>query len=219
MRMQDGRPPVVAIDGPAGSGKSTVAKAVARRLGVPHVDTGAYYRAAALAVLRAGVDPGSERATDEQIIVIVQSTHIDRVEGRTMLDGTDVEDEVRSEQVTSRVSAVARVQAVRDHLLSAQQAGIERDGGVVEGRDAATRVAPTADVKIWLDADIAERARRRADQAGEPDRLDFHVADLDRRDAADAVQMVRAEDAVELDTTGMTQEQVIEAVVARVAGG
>ncbi|MEE8603491.1 (d)CMP kinase [Euzebya tangerina] len=205
------RPPVVAIDGPAGSGKSTAAKALADRLGVPHIDTGAYYRAAALAVMRAGVDP--QTASADAISDIVRAVSIDRMGGRTLLDGQDVEAEIRGEAVTAHVSAVARVQSVRDQLLAAQQAGIERDGGVIEGRDAATRVAPTADVKVWLDADVEERARRRASQAGEADRVDFHADDLARRDSADAAQMEVAADAIVLDTTRMAPDEVVDAVV------
>ncbi|WP_370324976.1 (d)CMP kinase [Euzebya sp.] len=205
-------PLVVAIDGPAGSGKSTVAQAVARALGLPHVDTGAYYRAATLAVLRAGVDP-----TDtEAVPTVVAQARIDRVAGRTDLDGEDVEAEIRGPAVTAHVSAVAAQAAVRTHLLAAQREGVARDGGVIEGRDAATAVAPWAQVKVWLDAEVEERARRRAAQAGEPDRVAHHVADLVRRDAADAAQMARSPDAVVVDTTHMSLEDVVASVVAQV---
>lgn len=200
---------VVAIDGPAGSGKSTVAQAVADRLNLPHVDTGAYYRAATLAVLRAGVDPVDPVAVPD----VVRTAHIDRVSGRTLLDGEDVEDEIRGPAVTRHVSAVSAQPAVRGLLLDAQRAGLVRDGGVIEGRDAATTVAPWAQVKVWLDAEVAERAGRRAAQAGEPDRLAHHVEDLVRRDAADARQMARAPDAVVVDTTGMSLDAVVGTVV------
>lgn len=196
---------VVAIDGPAGSGKSTVAKALADRLGVPHVDTGAYYRAATLVVIRAGVDPDDESA----VAGAVEQVSIDRVDGRTLLAGEDVEEEIRGATVTGLVSTVSAQPAVRSLLLSAQRAGVNRDGGVVEGRDIGTRVAPDADLKVWLDADVAERGRRRALQAGEPDRVEAHIADLGRRDAADAAQMVRDPDAVVVDTTGLSLEEVI----------
>lgn len=201
--------PVVAIDGPAGSGKSSVARVVATELGVPHVDTGAYYRAATLAVIRAGVDPEDQDAVPQ----VVEAARIDRVDGRTLLGGEDVEDEIRGELVTTNVSSVARQSAVRALLLGAQQEGLRRDGGVVEGRDAATRVAPQADVKVWLDADVTERGRRRAVQAEEPDRVDHHVADVRRRDAADTAQMTRDADAVLVDTTGLSFAQVVATVV------
>jgi cytidylate kinase len=205
-----GPPPplVVAIDGPAGSGKSTVARAVADRLGLPHVDTGAVYRAATLAVLRAGVDPADPVAVPR----VVAAARIDRRGDRTTLQGEDVEALIRGAEVTAAVSAVSAQQPVRDALLRTQRAGLARDGGVVEGRDAATRVAPDATVKVWLDAAVAERARRRAAQAGEPDRLAFHEADLARRDAADARQMVRHPDAVVVDTTGMSLDEVVDTV-------
>lgn len=199
---------VVAIDGPAGSGKSTVARMVAERLGVPHVDSGAFYRAATLAVLRAGVDPSSDDAVD-----VVARAAISRDGDRTVLDGEDVEEEVRGADVTAHVSAVAAQQRVRNLLLAAQQAGLATRGGVVEGRDAGTRIAPDADLKVWLDADVDERARRRAQQAGQPDAVDHHAGDLSRRDAADARQMARDPDAVVLDTTGMPLEEVVATVV------
>lgn len=202
-------PVVVAIDGPAGSGKSTVARLVAEALDLPHVDTGAYYRAATLAVLRAGVDPGDADA----VPALVRRLRIERVAGRTHLDGEDVEDAVRGAEVTTHVSAVAAQQPVRDALLAAQQTGIARDGGVVEGRDAGTRVAPDATLRVWLDADVAERAIRRAAQAGEPDRVAHHTAELTRRDAADARQMARHPDARVVDTTGLTLRQVVATVV------
>ncbi len=209
------RPLVVALDGPAGSGKSTVAAAVARRLSLPHVDTGAFYRAATLAVMRAGLlpsDGGASADRVEQIVTVVRALDMVRVEGRMQLDDEDVEEEIRGQAVTAAVSAVARLQPVRDALLSVQQDGLARRGGVIEGRDAATRVAPDAQVKVWLNADVQERARRRAEQAGQPERLDFHVADLRRRDAADARQMVRHPDAVVVDTTGLSLQQVVDTV-------
>ncbi|CAN5810490.1 (d)CMP kinase [soil metagenome] len=203
------RPIVVAIDGPAGSGKSSVAKAVAQRLGVPHVDTGAYYRAATLAVLRAGVDP----ADDDAVPSVVGAITITRVAGRTFLDGQDVEQAIRREQVTAHVSSVARQPRVRQALLAAQQSGLARDGGVVDGRDAATRVAPDATAKVWLDADVTERARRRAAQAGQVDRTQFHREDLSRRDTADAQQMAQDPQAVIVDTTGLSLDEVVATVV------
>ncbi len=210
--MSGDRPLVVAIDGPAGSGKSTVARALADRLGVPHVDTGAYYRAATLAVLRAGVDP----ADADAVPGVVAAARIDRVRGRTMLDGEDVEAEIRGRAVTDHVSAVAAQGPVREALLDAQREGVARDGGVVEGRDIATRVAPDATCKVWLDADVAERGRRRALQAGESHRVEAHIADLQRRDEADAAQMARAPDAVVVDTTGMSLDEVVATVAVLV---
>lgn len=205
---------VIAIDGPAGSGKSTVARALAVRLGVPHVDTGAYYRAATLAALRAGVDVDDEAA----VLTVVRDLDVRRVDGRTLLAGEDVEDEIRGPDVTAHVSAVARHPAVRAALLDAQRSGLGPGGGVVEGRDAATVVVPDADLKVWLDASAEERGRRRALQLGEPARAAAHAAAIAARDTRDARQMARAPDAVVVDTTGRTVEEVVDLVTALLDG-
>ena len=203
---------VVAIDGPAGSGKSTIAGALAARLGVAHVDTGAYYRAAALAVLRAGVPTGDEAAT---AAVVTRST-IARAAGRTLLDGVDVEDEIRGSRVTATVSTVSRHPSVRRHLVALQR----RDAGaaaVVEGRDAGTVVVPDATLKVWLTATVEERARRRAAQLGRTDAASVQAQadELAARDRSDVRQMQRAEDAVEVDTTGLSIEQVLDDILDR----
>jgi len=200
---------VIAIDGPAGSGKSTVAAALAARLGLPHVDTGAYYRAATLAVLRAGVDPGDADAC----AAVVAAADIQRRDGRTLLAGEDVEDEIRGPAVTAAVSAVSAHPAVRRTLVARQRAEVGAAGGVVEGRDAGTVVVPDADLKVWLTASPEERAARRAAQLGEP--AAAHLGDLARRDAADAPQMVPAADAVEIDTTGRPVSEILDDIVAR----
>lgn len=204
---------VVAIDGPAGSGKSTVAAALAARLGVSHVDTGAIYRAATLAVLRAGVDVRDPVACVRVIDVAV----ISRVDGRTLLDGEDVERDIRGPEVTAAVSAVSAHPQVRTALLALQRGQVGDGGGVVEGRDAGTVVVPDADLKVWLTADPMERARRRAAERGEqdPDAIGVQAADLARRDAQDAAQMTRAPDAVVVDTTGRSVDDVIEELAAR----
>lgn len=200
---------VIAIDGPAGSGKSTVARALAERLGAVHVDTGAYYRAATLAVLRAGVDP----ADAGQAAAVVAAARITRPDGRTLLDGDDVEAQIRGAAVTAAVSAVAANPAVRAALLDAQRAGVGPDGAVVEGRDAGTVVVPDAGLKVWLDAHPEERGRRRAAQMGADDAA-AHARDLARRDAADARQMAQAPDVVTVDTTGLAVAEVVDRLVA-----
>jgi cytidylate kinase len=203
---------VVAIDGPAGSGKSTIAAALAARLGVPHVDTGAYYRAAALAVLRAGADPLDGGACT----VVVAAARIDRRGGRTCLDGEDVEEEIRGATVTGVVSAVSAHPSVRAVLLEAQRAGLSEEGGVVEGRDAGTVVVPDAPLKVWLTASPQERAARRAAQLGQTDAASIaqHAADIARRDEADAARMVRAPGVVEVDTTGVGIDALVDRLVA-----
>jgi cytidylate kinase len=203
---------VVTIDGPAGTGKSTIAAALAARLRSTHVDTGAFYRAATLAVLRAGVDPrDAERCLD-----IVAKISIERHGGRTWLDGEDVEREIRGPAVTAAVSAVSAHPAVRRALLAAQRAEITETGAVVEGRDAGTVVAPDAAVKVWLTASPEARAARRATQLGHagPEAVDAHTHDLARRDALDAAQMRPAPDAFTIDTTDREIDDVVEEIVA-----
>ncbi len=203
---------VIAIDGPSGAGKSTVAAAIARRLGLPHVDTGAHYRAATLAVLRAGLDPEDPKVPD-----VVADAVIERRGGRTYLNGEDVETEIRGPAVTAAVSAVSRNPRVRRLMVERQRAEVGDRGAVVEGRDAGTVIVPQADLKVWLTASPRERAARRAAQVGlSPDEVD---ADLTRRDASDAGQMARARDVVEVDTTAVSVERLVDKVVALLAGG
>jgi len=152
--------PVVAIDGPAGSGKSTVARAVADALGLPVLDTGAMYRAVTWAVLDAGVDPGDREA----VIGVAEGLDVD-VGPPVLVGGRNVNDAIRSAEVTAAVSAVAAVPEVRVRLVAAQREWIEvHGGGVVEGRDIGTVVAPDAVLKVYLVASEEERARRRQRQ-------------------------------------------------------
>jgi cytidylate kinase len=201
---------VIAIDGLAGSGKSTVAAALARRLGVPHVDTGAYYRAATLAVLRAGADPRSEA----EVLAVLDGVHITRRMDRTLLDGRDVEAEIRSDEVTAQVSAVAAHPGVRRRLIMLQRAAAAGEGAVVEGRDAASVIVPEAELKVWLTAPPAVRAARRALQQGHDDAavIELVTIQLLARDDADRHNTFLDADAVVIDTADLT----VDAVVARV---
>ena len=209
------RPPLVAIDGPAGSGKSTVAAGVAARLGVPHHDTGALYRAATLACLRAGVDLEDGAACR----AVAEQAQIDRRDGRTWLEGDDVEAEIRGDEVTAAVSTVAAHPEVRKALEPLQREMADRVGGVMEGRDIGTVVLPHADVKIFLTASVDERARRRAEQLGIADHTEL-IEDIQRRDRLDATRATsplrEAEDAVRIDTTEMSLDEVIDEVVHQV---
>jgi cytidylate kinase len=146
--------PVVAIDGPAGSGKSTVAGRVADELGVPHLDTGALYRAVTLACLRAGVDLADAASCE----TIARRVTIDRHGDRTHLDGEDVEEEIRADRVTNAVSQVASHAGVRAAMTPVQRAAAS-DGAVIEGRDIGTVVFPDADLKVFLTASVEERSR------------------------------------------------------------
>lgn len=204
--------PVVAIDGPAGSGKSTVAARVADQLGVPHVDTGALYRAAALACLRAAVDLDDPAAC----AAVVARTAIERTGDRTWLDGEDVEDEIRGPQVTAAVSRVSAHGGVRDELLPAQRRAVVEAGGVVEGRDIGTVVLPDADLKVYLTASVEERSRRRAEQmgSGAPEGLIDLMRQRDDADQSrDVAPLMKATDAWELDTTGMDIDAATMAIV------
>ncbi len=192
---------VIAIDGPAGAGKSTVARAVAARLGFTYLDTGAMYRCVALA--------GGDGVDGLDI----------RVGDRVLLDGRDVTDAIRTPEVTARASEVSADPAVREALVRKQQQ-IVRDGDwVAEGRDIGTVVAPWAEVKVFLTADPAERARRRAAQYGldEAEVLRDQI-ERDRRDTEREHSPLRpAGDAVEVDTTGLTLDEVVDQVVGLVA--
>ncbi|MDP8927368.1 MAG: ribosome biogenesis GTPase Der [Actinomycetota bacterium] len=203
---------VVAIDGPSGSGKSTVARGLAAELGLPHVDTGALYRAVTLAVLRSGTDPGDEPACAE----IARSARIEQRAGHAHLCGEDVEEEIRGKDVTAAVSMVAAHPSVREAMVPVQRQAAE-DGGVVEGRDIGTVVFPDADLKIYLTASREERARRRASQLGRVDQASVEN-DLYRRDRQDAGRAVapltQAEDAWEIDTTTMSAQEAVEAIAS-----
>jgi cytidylate kinase len=207
---------VIAIDGPAGTGKSSVSRGLAHLLGARYLDTGAMYRIATLAMLRAGVDLDDPEAIAAAAEVPLSVGFDPQVE-QTYLDGEDVSVQIRSEEVTRAVSAVAAVPAVRSRLVQLQRELADcPDSVVVEGRDIGTVVLPGADVKIFLTASAETRARRRNDQniaAGLGDDYETVLADVRRRDHLDsnrAVSPLRpAEDALIVDTSDMTQAEVI----------
>jgi len=209
---------VVAIDGPAGTGKSTVARGLANTLGSTYLDTGAMYRAVTLAVLRSGIglDDVEGIGTLAQGVQVSVDSQPDG--DRTYLGGEDVSREIRGDEVTRAVSAVSAVPAVRTRMVALQQQLAAQDGGVVvEGRDIGTVVLPDADVKIFLTASAETRARRRNDQniaAGLRDDYAGVLADVLRRDELDSTRAVSplrpADDAVIVDTGDMTQAQVID---------
>jgi CMP/dCMP kinase len=213
----DGLRGVVAVDGPAGTGKSTVARKLAASLGARYLDTGAMYRAAALAVLRAGVDPGEPDAVYEAVAQRCIEVSTDPDNPRVLLSGEDVAEEIRGPAVTTAVSPVSATPEVR-HLLVAQQRRIIRavtaigGGIVVEGRDIGTVVVPDAPLKVFLTANAAQRAARRAAQDGVEDVTEVR-RDVERRDRFDssraASPLRAAEDAVELDTTALDVDAVL----------
>ena len=205
---------VIAIDGPAGSGKSTVARAVADRLGLDYLDTGAMYRAVAFAVLQRGIDPADAAPVAE----VARSMTLDVSTAGVVVDGTDATVEIRGPEVTRSVSMVAANSAVREELVSRQREWARRrGGGVLEGRDIGTVVFPDARLKVYLTARPEVRARRRAKEVSD---LDYETvaADLAGRDAADQSRtdspLVEADDAVIVDTSDLTIDEVVDRVVA-----
>ena len=215
---------IIAIDGPAGSGKSTVARGLARRLGFTYLDSGAMYRAVTLAALENGVDLKDgdalgRFATDARIEL--REREDDNLQ--VLLDGRDVTKEIRSPAVTGASSQVAAHQQVRHALLAKQRGLIAAGDWVVEGRDIGTVVAPDATIKVFLTADPAERARRRAAELRrrgiEVEADDVHRA-IEQRDRLDttrsAAPLRQAEDAVTIDTTGLDADEVVERVTALV---
>jgi cytidylate kinase len=195
---------VIAIDGPAGAGKSTVARAVARELGFTYLDTGAMYRAVGLAALETG-EPAAQVA--ERIAIEIGE--------RVLLDGRDVTAAIRTPEVSEAASRVAADAGVRAALVARQQALIADGDWVAEGRDIATVVAPDAAVKVFLTADAAERAARRAAQLGaDPEQVRREQALRDERDATEARSVhAPAPDATPVDTTGLTLDEVVAQVV------
>jgi cytidylate kinase len=208
---------VIAIDGPSGVGKGTVARAIADWFGYRHIDTGAMYRALAWRVLGAGVGLDDEPA----VVELASRTDILLSDGRVSVDGTDVSRAIRTPEIDRAVTSVARMPRVRE-LLVARQRALAREGGIVmEGRDIGTVVFPDADVKIYLDASPEERARRRAADPAHGGRgealatVASALADRDRIDSTRAVSpLMIAPDAVVVDTTGVPVPEVVARVRA-----
>ena len=207
---------VVAIDGPAGAGKSTVARALAARLGLEYLDTGAMYRAVAVAARRTGLDP----ADVEGVAALARRLDLQvGVEG-VFVDGVDVTTAIRTTQATTDVSAVASNPSVRAELVSRQRAwGESRGGGVIEGRDIGTVVFPDAVLKVYLTASPRERAERRvAEAGGDIDEVATAIARRDEIDRARAHGPLReADSAVLMDTTGRSVSGIVEELASMVA--
>jgi cytidylate kinase len=213
---------VIAIDGPAGAGKSTVARSLARRLGFTYIDSGAMYRAVALWALRENLDPSDSHRMEQ----LARAADI-RLEaaGAVSLNGEDVTQSIREPAVSVAASVVASVASVRRALVEKQRAIGVQSNVVMEGRDIGSVVFPDANVKIFLDADPAERVRRRAQElAADPERVSGEIEDRDRRDRARSESpLTQAPDAVYVDSTGLSIEQVEEAILrivrARITNG
>lgn len=219
---------IVAIDGPAGSGKSTVARAMAAREGLTYLDTGAMYRACTWAALSRGVDVNNSEAVGElaqNIAVVLANT----AEGPTVsVDGEDCTQAIRTPEVDANVSVVAAVPAVREAMTALQRKAGEEGDVVAEGRDMGTVVFPNAEVKVFLCADASARARRRAVQRGGQDlakdanasaneeltkQIEAELIERDRKDSTREVAPLKAaDDAVKIDSTSMTVDEVCNAI-------
>jgi cytidylate kinase len=211
---------VIAIDGPAGAGKSTIARRLSRRIGWAYLDSGAMYRAVTLAALDRGV---ALEAADEVAALARSLDLVLEPDGGVRLDGADVTARIRAPAIDAGVSTVARLPAVREVMVAHQRRFAERHGRIVaEGRDIGTVVFPDAALKIYLDADAQERARRRmAERGGADDRaLEATRAAMAERDRTDSTREVaplrQAPDATRIDTSGMTLDDVLDAVLSRV---
>lgn len=203
---------VIAIDGPAGAGKSTVAKLVAEATGLPYLDTGAMYRCVALLSSRTGIDSSNESG----VAAIAESIDITFQGVQCWMNGEDVSQEIRSAQIASIVSIIAAQSSVRTAMRTQQQRWIQQQGGgVVEGRDIGTVVFPNAELKVFLTASPEERASRRVGQSGgDLKEIAFNIAERDRIDSERVDSPLRpAGDAVVVDSTGLTITEVVDVIV------
>jgi CMP/dCMP kinase len=215
VEVNTGSPIVIAIDGPAGAGKSTVGRAVADRLGVGYLDTGAMYRAVTFAALRRGIDPGDPTNNDE---VAALATAVEMViDGSSIhVDGVDATLEIRGREVTAAVSGVAANSGVRTELVRRQRTWVaDHGGGVVEGRDIGSVVFPDATLKLFVTASPRVRAERRvAELGGDVDEVEASIIQRDRNDSTRADSpLTETSDAVVVDTTGLSIDEVVDHVL------
>ena len=211
----------VAIDGPSGAGKSTIAKAVAKELGIDYIDTGAMYRAIGYKVKTRDIDPADEDAIREMLA----GTQIDLQQGEVFLDGENVSAQIRTPEMSMMASVCSQIPAVREKLVQLQREMGTRKSVIMDGRDIGTNVLKDARFKIYLTASAEERARRRfleLQEKGETQSFEDVLEDIKQRDHNDMTRELnplrKADDAVEVDTTGLDIEQVVQKVLEIVRG-
>ena len=209
----------IAVDGPSGAGKSSIAKAVAKEIGIEYIDTGAMYRAFAYKMISKGVD-----ATDRNgIKTLLTDTEIDFKDGATLLDGEDISDKIRTPEISKMASACSAYPEVRAKLVELQQAMGRRKSVIMDGRDICEKVLPEAEYKFFLTASAEERANRRYKELLEKDgsiTYDEVLEDMKKRDYADSTRaespLRKADDAEKIDSSDMTKEEVIEAILTKI---
>ncbi|KGF10122.1 hypothetical protein HMPREF1635_00605 [Clostridiales bacterium S5-A14a] len=213
----------IAIDGPGGAGKSTVAKEVARKLGIDYIDTGAMYRAIAYKFISCGLKPGIEDdGFTESLNKILVSTDVDYSRGITRLDGIDVSDKIRTAEISSAASSFSAIPSVRKKLVSLQQKMAQEKSLVMDGRDIGSNVIKDAELKIFLTASPEERARRRYEelcQKGEKVEYEVVLCEMKTRDQNDMSRelnpLVKADDAWEIDSSELTASEVVKLICDR----
>lgn len=203
---------VIAIDGPAGAGKSTISKLIAKNLGINYIDTGAMYRAITYKCIKEDIDVNDI----QRVVDLCSRTDVDFVDNYIYLDGQRLNEEIRSLQVSSRVSDVAKIPQVREFLLKKQREIGKRSDVILDGRDVGTHIFPDAKYKFFLNASAQERGRRRYQELidkGQSVVLEEIIEDIKKRDYIDSTRevapLVKADDAIEVDTTSMTIDQVV----------
>ena len=211
----------VAIDGPSGAGKSTIAKAVAKELGIDYIDTGAMYRAIGYKVKCRGIDPADEDA----VRAMLADTQVDLQQGEVYLDGENVSAQIRTPEMSMMASVCSQIPAVREKLVQLQREMGTRKSVIMDGRDIGTNVLKDARFKIYLTASAEERARRRfleLQEKGETQSFEDVLEDIKQRDHNDMTRELnplrKADDAVEVDTTGLDIDQVVQKVLEIVRG-
>lgn len=221
--MRDKKTAAIAIDGPAAAGKSTVAKIVAEKLNYIYIDTGAMYRALTLKALNKALDLSNEKAVLELLLETNIELKNDQHGQRVFLDSQDVTEEIRYQEVSTKVSYIAKLTSIRKEMVKRQQDLAKNLGVVMDGRDIGTHVLPDAEVKIFLIASVDERAKRRHDEnisKGLPSELEQLKKEIQKRDEIDSnretAPLVKAEDAIEVNTTALSIDEVVNRILEEV---